>query len=387
MDDSDFSSVVLDIYETVSEPSTWPKVLDRISERLNARGCIVFEWDLSGERRMLHAPIITSGYDRKLMDDYIRRNHELEAVDQDIFEKRLLEFDEIEVIDEAVVYETDPNYFKKAHVQELLDLNIRYRTGALLDRDNPYRSRFSLQLSQERGQLDEADLGVLLKLLPHVAKALDISRPIGGFDFERAALTSIVDSLDVGVCIVDGNGCVVKTNPEFVRQCEDYNAFKIDRHDRLTLHEHGDHRRFLGLMESTRNHGRFGARPRKEAVLIETDDRAGALCIEIVPVDRPGDFGKGRGRGAFIVSRDTTRPISVEVDLVQRIRDLTNAETEVVELVCDGLTNTEIAERRNRAVATVNAQLKTILSKCQVRNRTQLVRYMCNYSLPSAVAI
>jgi DNA-binding NarL/FixJ family response regulator len=49
-------------------------------------------------------------------------------------------------------------------------------------------------------------------------------------------------------------------------------------------------------------------------------------------------------------------------------------------MVAEGLTNAQIAERRNRSIATINTQVKSILSKTQCLTRTQFVRLMMSFS-------
>ena len=39
----DLRDLVVGIYDTIADASRWPKVLDRISKGLDARGCIIFE--------------------------------------------------------------------------------------------------------------------------------------------------------------------------------------------------------------------------------------------------------------------------------------------------------------------------------------------------------
>ena len=149
----------------------------------------------------------------------------------------------------------------------------------------------------------------------------------------------------------------------------------------MKLHENADRQQYARLLDDALNHGEYGARPRKEAVLINTTDSAAALCLEIVPLRKSAEIGTRLFNGALLFSRDTTRPIEIDVNLAQLAFGLTRIESEVTRLVCEGLTNGEIAERRNRSVETINAQVKTIFGKSSVANRTQLVRLLCNFSL------
>jgi DNA-binding NarL/FixJ family response regulator len=56
---------------------------------------------------------------------------------------------------------------------------------------------------------------------------------------------------------------------------------------------------------------------------------------------------------------------------------LSRRELEVLALIAEGATNAEIAERLVIATTTVQSHVKSILSKLEVRNRTQAAaRYL-----------
>lgn len=385
MNTSEYRSLVLQIYDTVSDVELWPSILDRITELTGSRGCIIFEWQKRGELRSLEAPLISTSYQRELVDEYIRRFHEYETRDHDMLDRALLSRDGIDLVSEEILYDNEEDYLARPHVQELKKLGIRYRTGALLDKDNPYRARFSLAMTEERGPFVETEVALLKDLLPHLAKALELSRSVSLGLSARETLLTVLDQLTVGICLLDGEGNLIVSNEEFDRQRDKYNAFHIDARGRLSLNEYADRRKFARLLSDALNHGRYGARPRKEAVVFESSDLSGSLCIEIVPLDRSRASGTAPIGGALVISRDTEMQISIDLDLVRNVFELTGAEASIVEQVCEGLTNSEIAQRRERSVETINSQLKTIFNKTRAINRTQLVRLLCNFSLPSAI--
>ena len=384
MDNAEYRDLVLGIYQAVSDPDEWRQVFDRVTELVSARGCMLLEWNVGPNGRTLEIPLMSSTYDPALVQKYFDKYRKWEAEDHDTFDTRLMGYDGIDMLSEEILYDDRDEYNSRPHVKELTALGIRHRTGALLDKDNPFRSRFSLSMGKERGPFTGEEVKLLRDLLPHMAKALDLSRPAGTPGADHSALLAIMDRLNVGICLLDPQGRVAAKNTEFDRQTDEYGGFSRDGHGRLRMSDTDDQALFAEMLDDALNHGRFGARPRKEAILVETEETGSALCVEIVPVERSKEIGSQAFGGAWVISRDTGREIDIDIDLAKRVFELTNTESAVVGLVCDGLTNAEIADQRERSVETVNAQMKSILGKTRAGNRTQLVRLLCNFSLPGS---
>lgn len=222
---------------------------------------------------------------------------------------------------------------------------------------------------------------MMTDVLPHIAKALELGQPAAQLALAHRSLVAAMDRLRIGVCILDGRGNVVLTNKEFQRQREAYGAFRIDARGRLRLHNGADQQRFAALMSDALNHGRFGARPRKEAIATTSESAISALCIEISPLDQVEDLGSAGLGGSILYSIDTNLPIDCDAAPMRRAFRLTETEAVLAELLGEGFTNAQIAERRSRSVETVNVQVKSLLAKTQAANRTQFTRLMMNFGV------
>ena len=370
--DHDIRQAVLGIYDTVADQSIWPSVLDRLADQLNARGCLIFEMENQG----LSAPLTSSWYDASALRDYIDTHRESELADHRIFQNHSLAHDSVDIVPDSVLYEDLAEFRSRPNVRHVMQFGILHRAAALLSKDNPNISRFSVQFRSDRGGITAVESAYLNSLLPHIAKALELGRPARQLERENRGLLAAMDRLNIGVCILDPKGRVVQANAEFERQQAAYRVFKTAPDGELQLTEDQDQKLFDTLKSDALNHGKFGARPRKEAV--SADDKT-YLCIEVSPLDRSDEIGSGIFGGCIVYSTDTSLPLRCQTLPVKLAYGLTDAELSLADAIAEGLTNAQIAERRGRAVATINGQVKSILSKTGCATRTQFVRLLMSF--------
>ena len=373
---SETYETVLAIYDAVADDTLWPDVLHRLATQLNAVGCIVFEWQTRLDSRKLVAPLASANYDLAAIETYIEKCIEHEVRDQDIFEAHSLARDQIDLIEDDVLARDIAELKQLPNVQTLQKLGILHRAAGLLNKDNTAVSRFSVQLSGERGRLTPEERAHLAAILPHIAKALDLGRPAKQLALEHQSMLAAMDRLTIGVCILDAGGRVVLENEEFRRQQDAYPVFRKTQNGVLRLRESDDQKRFAALMKNVFNHGKFGARPRKEAI---STSESSFLCIEVSPLNKMLDIASKTFGGFIVYSTDTSVPIHCNALPMQRAYGLTDAEMKLVDLIAEGLTNSQIAERRDRSLPTINTQVKSILGKTNCATRTQFVRLMMSF--------
>lgn len=370
--------LILKIYDTVADQSSWPAVLDELARMVSARGCMMFDWEYSELGRELKSPHYSASYDNYRITQYLTYFREFETQDQDVFERCSLKSDRIDLIEDDVLATTDAELFERPNVQQLLKFGIKHRAAGLLDKDNTSRSRFSIQLGAERGRLTNEEKTILSKILPHISKSLELGRPAAQLAARRHNMLAMLDQLTIGVAFLDSDHRVIEVNEELKRQIDELEIISISHYGYLTLKDNQKQRLLIDLLTDASQHGKFGARPRKEA--IETSHN-GYLCIEAVPVEKLSELGTKQFNGHIVFSTDTNRPISVQQTLIKHVFKLTEIEASLVDMVCQGLTNVQMAEIRGRSVDTVNNQIKSVFYKTNCQSRTELVRLAMNFGV------
>ena len=214
-------------------------------------------------------------------------------------------------------------------------------------------------------------------LVPHLAQAYRIHARVR----ENAALAEALDRLPTGVILLDGRGQRILAN-----RSADY-ILSLD--DGLTLDETGPH----------------AARPAENAALQEMLQAAvRGTTTGQVPEGSVMSVSRPSGRRAFPVMLTpllSTTPESTLTDAVavlyvsdleahslprsetlRSLYSLTSAEIELVELLCDGASLEEAAERRGVTMNTARSQLKQIFLKTNTSRQGELVRLVLSGIAP-----
>jgi DNA-binding NarL/FixJ family response regulator len=87
-------------------------------------------------------------------------------------------------------------------------------------------------------------------------------------------------------------------------------------------------------------------------------------------------------KGAFLTVIDPDQRLTLSLEGLKQLYQLTAAETAVAELLFRGHTNEEISDLRRVSLETVKAQVRALLAKTGSRNRTELVSRLLSVTLP-----
>jgi len=379
--------LILRIYDTALDSAVWPELLNDIAHFCNARGAFLFELQGEGQKRVLNAVRHSSYFVPEIVRDYLALHHDDELADQEFFATRSQMTDEIDLIPDDELagllknQKTGGDVFSRPHMQMQMKFGIKHRAGALLNKDDRFRDRLALQFGVDHGPVRPEDRHNASLLMPHLAKAIQLSRPSNMAQRQYNSIAQAVNHLKIGVCILDNRARVVFRNAEFDRQIEQYRAFRVAQDGKLSFNQDKFDRSVADLLGHYSQHGKFGARPRKEAVATVLDeDSTFALCVEVAPLPSAEGFGEMALDGHILYSLDTSQSFKVRTDVLRDLFELTRSEAEVVGLMAEGLTNQQISDQRTKSIHTINTQVKSILSKTQASNRTQLIRLATNLS-------
>ena len=83
--------------------------------------------------------------------------------------------------------------------------------------------------------------------------------------------------------------------------------------------------------------------------------------------------GQGYVPEGFVAQADPNAPASQREDAIQRLGLLTRQQAKILQLICEGMLNKQIAYELSIAETTVKAHVTAIMRKLGVQSRTQAV--------------
>ena len=380
----DDDQLIQRIYDAAMHTPGYESVLQDIADRTGVYGAMVFDCTTLPTGRRVGVQHLSTIYDPDAVLDYARQNNDDEVADQDRFADLSSAGNEINLIHDRALYSN--SYPQGANVDAMLRRGVGGRYGALLSKENWNTDRFAFQMLHG-AELPAADkLAWAESILAHLAKSLSIARAISGHRATEHAMSNFFDTLPVGIAIVNPSGQLLFSNQELKRIADSKSTIKIAPNGQFSINADNAQSELAQLLTGDDAHGRFGARPRREAVFVPDDIGGSGLFIEICPVSAHPELDKF-GAGTRLVSVfDGAVRRDVNPEIVARFFPLSKSEVEVLGLVSEGYSNAQIAEHRSRSIETVNSQLKSLLRKTSSRNRTELVKVAMGLSTFSSAA-
>jgi DNA-binding CsgD family transcriptional regulator/PAS domain-containing protein len=382
--DADDVDLISRIYDTALDPSIWPELMLRIAHKLGARGSFIFELRLDDQHPQIASRIFSANYIPEVVRDYLIQFNQEEIRDQDRFAELSQQGDSVDLVSDVELRTNLAELLAQPNIAFMMKHGLKHRAGALLNKDLVNVDRFSLQYSAEHGPITKEESKKAALFMPHIAKVIGLARPLEVQLVAKGVFEDILRNIGQGIAVLSPRGTILYANTEFERCLSEHPYFRKSSSGVLQLAYKNTNdtlnRRYHDLLANDDAHGQFGARARKEAIVIDLEKPGTALFIEICPVETSQKTGN-LGQGCRLVTViDTSRSVSCDTRRLKSFYQLSASETEILEMVAKGHTNSEIGELRNRSHDTVKSQMKSLMRKTNSQSRTDLVHMIHNLS-------
>jgi DNA-binding CsgD family transcriptional regulator len=210
------------------------------------------------------------------------------------------------------------------------------------------------------------DLTLANLLVPHLAQAYLIHRRVR----ENAALAEALDRLPTGVILLDARRQTVLANRSAQRIIGLHDGFVVDASGPRASRP-SDNAVLQKLLErATRGAGDSAA---GSVLTISRPSGRRAYPLMLAPLLKAPP-GSTLGDAAAVLYISDLEGSLRHSEVLRSLYSLTEAETELVELLCAGHSLEEAAERRGVTMNTARSQLKQVFAKTNTSRQSELVR-------------
>ncbi len=363
------------IYDCAIDPQRWPSTLEALRQILGFRYAILALQSLPASSPLLSA---TSGIDSRWLEaipqysaDYIDRWGGRETVENLPLEEPAV----LSWVNPRRNWESTRYYIEWQKPQGIIDI-----LAIGVARDSLSIGSVVFGRHSEFGEITTADVDAARLFIPHLQRAVAISRILEIKALAAATFEATLDALSAAVFLVTADLHIVHANRAATDMLLDRGLIYAQRHQ-LSIRSIGATSALLAAVaqtasdESHLNRKGFGIPVRgtenQSCVLHVLPLKIGSIRCELIP----------DAKAAIFVAQATVRPPSA-IAAASALFDLTAAESSVLDAIVAGRSIAETAAILHNSVATVKTHLQHIFDKTSVRKQVELVALIGSLSLP-----
>lgn len=370
----ELSELIGSIYDCTLDPSQWETALAAIREMFLGESVLLSLNDLSRNRLLIDKSVGWEPQWRQARDRHLPEIHD--RLSEWLMEAASLDAPFIASRHLPSGYEEHSPY-----VQEVLaPLGIADIMHLFLMQTPTSFSEIVIMRHRRNGHTTEREIELAALLLPHLRRAVTISRVLDAHAIERRRLAEALDALACGVVLTDEYGAILHPN----------------RTAEKMLCAGGPLHHARGVLQAR---DPAAARELRTAIRLAAEDETAigdaGLAVRLNAADEPPVFahvlpmaGSGRRRN---LRRDAVAAIFVgtapdeqaTAGSVARTFGLTQAETRLLASLLSGDTLKEASRSLDIASTTAKTHLASIFSKTGVSRQAELMRLAMRLQSPA----
>jgi len=372
----EFSDLIGDIYDCVIAPERWTEVLEGICAKLGFATGALSVASLTNMKAAVNA--VSGSNLSQMTQNAIGYGPDIIALWGGAARIQQYPLGEPIVQSQAVrqdVIAGNRYYREWALPKGLFDA---VAVGLVRDRSMVGNAIFSQH--ESAGPIDDAQLGGLRLLTPHLRRAVTISNLFDMKTVEAATFSATVEALTVGVVLTDENAKIVHSNATAAAMLAAEDPIVV-RQGRIavqsaaataSLHQ--------AIAQAAKDEAALGQKGIGIPILRDSGD---PLVIHILPLRRgPMRAGLSQRAAAALFVASASGPTQMSHIALNQLYDLTPAEIRIFELICEGHTRDAISGLLGVSVATVKSHLLHVFEKTGRRRQVDLVRLAKSLTFP-----
>jgi DNA-binding CsgD family transcriptional regulator len=240
---------------------------------------------------------------------------------------------------------------------------------------------FSMNRGPRPGPYDDAEVGLLARLAPHMYRSLKLCFRIGAYKALQRAEYLALDSLAVGVIVLDRKARILFANVAARLLDGDDGPLSL-RHAKVAHISPHSSRRLDDLVQAALRGKPMGA------ISVPCADGGHSLTIvasdvRASDVDRLADANLPDAAVILFIINPTNKA-GIPVDWLMDAYGMTQAEAKVALAVSSGLSIPETGRELGLSPNTIKTQLRNVFAKSGVGRQTELARLIASIGLLKA---
>lgn len=221
--------------------------------------------------------------------------------------------------------------------------------------------------------ITEAQLAVADRLVPHLARAIEIHARLGGSENSQIALHEVIDRIPTGILIVDDRRLPVITNRMADRIIASGDGFTVDD-DGPRGRDGPTTAKLRQLIDSAAQPPRGREFSGGGFMALERKSGRRPYPVMVTPIiGRPEHSSLIDAAALIFISDPEIRDVSI-VNVLMEMYGLTPAEAELAQILSHGMSLEDAARLRHVTLNTARSQLKQIFAKTDTRRQGELLQ-------------
>ena len=374
-DQEELSLFIGEIYDAAIDASRWRSVLAKAAKFIGGSSAALFSKDAaSGAGNIYHEFGTDPHYRQLYFDKYVKLDpattgHFFAEVEQPISVTDLMPYDEF----------LESRFYREwVQPQGVVDF-----LAAVLDKSVTSVAMFGVFRHESDGLVDEEARQRISLIIPHIRRAVLVSRAIDRKTTEAATFADTLDGLSAGMCLIDADGRVVHTNLAG-RTILGMNDFLSESGGCITARDRDVERMLQELLSAARDSDlAIGTEGIDLPLRAQDGTRYVAHVLPLTSgVRRRAGIAYSAVAALFI--RKSTIEVPSTPEVIARAYHLTPTELRVLLAIVEVGRVPEVAVALGVAESTVKTHLGHLFEKTGVTRQADLVKIVAGFLTPFA---
>jgi DNA-binding CsgD family transcriptional regulator len=371
--DEHLSQLIGEIYDAALDASKWSAVLAKAAHFVGGSSAALFSKDAASGAGNIYYEFGTDPYYRQLyFEKYVkldpaRTGHFFADVEQPIAVSDLMPYHEF----------LETRFYREwAQPQGVVDF-----VAAVLDKSATSVAMFGVFRHERDGLVDDETRRRVRRIVPHIRRAVLVSRLIDLKTTEAATFADTLDGLSAGMCLLDADGRVVHTNVAG-RLMLDQGDFLSESNGRIVVRDGKTERVLRELLVAA---GGGDAAIGTDGIALPLRARDGTSYVaHVLPLTSGARrlAGAAYSATAALFVRKSAIPAVSSPEVIARAYKLTPTELRVLLAIVDVGGVPEVAIALGVAESTVKTHLGHLFEKTGVARQADLVKIVAGFSTP-----